>query len=214
MNLRRSLLKYSMSLPLATIPGVVVATAPNAARADSAVTITGTVSDQKTGEKIEDALVILQCSCLQGVRETTTNADGIYAFRNLPPGKFTVQVLVGDTDVNKSMDVPAGAQSRANFQIGADRGTSIDIVVTPPIRRDGATGVRINMEESGKMPIGGIKGNWTGVLDSTPTVSQDAAGARFSGTSGAESKYMVDGQNATSPAFGTCLLYTSPSPRD
>jgi hypothetical protein len=202
-NLRRSLLKYSMSLPLATIPGVVVATAPNAARADSAVTITGTVSDQKTGEKIKDALVILQCSCLQGVRETTTNADGIYAFRNLPPGKFTVQVLVGDTDVNKSMDVPAGAQSRANFQIGADRGTSIDIVVTPPIRRDGATGVRINMEESGKMPIGGIKGNWTGVLDSTPTVSQDAAGARFSGTSGAESKYMVDGQNATSPAFGT-----------
>jgi len=203
-KIRRCLLKYSLSVPLVMIPGVVVLAAPNLARgADSTVTISGVVSDKKTEGKVEGALVILQCSCLQGVRETTTNVDGLYAFRNLPAGKFTVQVLVGETDVNKSMDVPPGGTSRANFQIDGDRGTSIDIVVTPPIRRDGTTGIRLIPDEVGKTGLGGTNKDWTGLLDAAPTISQDAAGARIGGTSGAESKYMVDGQNATSPAFGT-----------
>ena len=99
MNLNRSLLKYSLSLPLVTIPAAVVAMAPNFAQAASDVTISGVVTDAKSGEKIKDALVILQCSCLQGQREMTTNADGLYSFRNLPQGKYTVQVLVGQANV-------------------------------------------------------------------------------------------------------------------
>ena len=117
MNLNRSLLSYSLSLPLATIPAAVIAMAPNYAQAASDVTLSGAVTDAKSGEKISGALVILQCSCLQGQREVQTNADGVYSFRNLPQGKYTVQVLFGQANVNKSMDVPSGAKYRANFSI-------------------------------------------------------------------------------------------------
>jgi len=202
-NLHRSVLRYSLSLPLVTAAAAVVATAPNSAAAAADVTISGVVVDAKSEATIPGALVILQCSCLQGVRETTTNADGVYAFRDLPPGKFTVQVLTGKADVNKSMDLAAGAQFRANFKIDQDNGLRIDIIVTPKFRTDATTGARINIKDIEKVPVGGTRGNYTGVIDLLPGVTRDKAGDRLGGVTGAESKYMVDGQNATSPAFGT-----------
>ena len=203
MNLNRSLLSYSLSLPLATVPAAVVAMAPNYAQAASDVTISGVVSDQKTGEKISGALVILQCSCLQGQREMQTNAEGLYSFRNLPQGKYTVQVLFGQANVNKSMDVPAGAKFRANFQVDPNNKFRIDVEVQSKVRNDAAYTTKVKMEEARNIPVGGTSRDFTSVLDLSPTASKDAAGVRLAGTSGAESKYVVDGQNATSPAFGT-----------
>ena len=203
MNLKRSLLPYSLSWPLVTIPAAVVAMAPNFAEAASDVMISGVVTDKKTGGTIKDALVVLQCSCLQGVRETTTNADGLYSFRNLPPGKFTVQVLVGDVDVNKSMDVSAGAKYRANFSVPAPVGTVIVINVDPPIHRGGGTRTYVDVNVGQKMGTGGTNTNWTGLLDQSPTAGADAGGVRLGGQPSPETKYFVDGQNVNSPAFGT-----------
>ena len=203
MNLNRSLLSYSLSLPLATIPAAVIAMAPNYAQAASDVAISGVVTDTKTGEKISGALVILQCSCLQGQREMQTNADGVYAFRNLPQGKYTVQVLFGQANMNKSMDVPAGAKYRANFAIDPNNKFRIDVEVQSKVRSDGANVTTVKMDEMRQVPIGGTSRDFTAVLDLSPTASRDAAGVRLAGTSGAESKYVVDGANATNPAFGT-----------
>ena len=203
MNLNRSLLKYSLSVPLAVIPAAVVAMAPNLAQAASDATISGVVTDQKTGEKIAGALVIVQCSCLQGQREVTTNADGLYTFRNLPQGKYTVQVLFGQANVNKSMDVPAGAKFRANFAVDPNNKFTINVEVVSKVRNDGANVTRVKMSEVKDIPVGGTSRDFTAVLDLSPTASKDAAGVRLAGTSGAESKYVVDGANATSPAFGT-----------
>jgi hypothetical protein len=63
--------------------------------------IAGQVVHSETQEPLPGALVILQCACLQGSRETQTNEDGMYAFRGLPAGTYTVQVLVGQADVSK-----------------------------------------------------------------------------------------------------------------
>jgi len=68
--------------------------------------ISGQVRHSKTREPIEDALVILQCTCLRGARETVTNEDGLYAFRGLPAGVYTVQVLAGEADVSKVIELP------------------------------------------------------------------------------------------------------------
>jgi protocatechuate 3,4-dioxygenase beta subunit len=68
--------------------------------------ISGHVKHAKTGEPIEDALVILQCSCLRGRRETVTNTNGVYAFKGLPAGTYTVQVLAGQADVSKVVVLP------------------------------------------------------------------------------------------------------------
>ena len=46
-----------------------------------------------------------------------TGADGWYRFERLPQGKHMVQVLYQDANVNKSMDVPPGADFRASFAV-------------------------------------------------------------------------------------------------
>ncbi|MCX4241953.1 carboxypeptidase-like regulatory domain-containing protein [Paraliomyxa miuraensis] len=63
--------------------------------------ISGRVMNSKTDEPIPHALVVLQCACLSGSRETQTNDEGIYAFRGLPAGTYTIQVLAGQADVSK-----------------------------------------------------------------------------------------------------------------
>jgi len=199
----RSLLKYSLSVPLAILPPAVAAMAPNLALAASDVTISGVVTDVKSGQKISGALVIVQCTCLQGAREVLTNADGLYTFRNLPQGKYTVQVLYQDANVNKSMDVPPGAKMRANFQIDPKLKFRVDIEVQSKTRTDAAQVTKIKMDQARNIPVGGTNRDFTAVVDMSPTASRDAAGIRLGGTTGAESKYVVDGQNVTSPSFGT-----------
>jgi iron complex outermembrane receptor protein len=68
--------------------------------------ISGQVKSSKTGEPLAGALVILQCACLVGPRQTQTNADGRYAFTGLPAGTYTVQVLAGMADVSKVFTLP------------------------------------------------------------------------------------------------------------
>jgi hypothetical protein len=63
--------------------------------------ITGVVRNQATKVLIQNALVVLQCTCIEGTRETKTNAAGVYRFTGLPNGTYTLQVLVGKADVSK-----------------------------------------------------------------------------------------------------------------
>jgi hypothetical protein len=79
--------------------------------------IQGPVHDVNTGVRVAGALVILQCACLPGHRETETDARGIYSFVDLPPGKYTVQVLFGRADVSKSLQLAPGKHFIARFAI-------------------------------------------------------------------------------------------------
>ncbi|MCA9635102.1 MAG: TonB-dependent receptor, partial [Myxococcales bacterium] len=177
---------------------------PEIAHAAADGTISGVVSDQNTGEKIEDAIVVIQCACLQGTRETRTNADGLYAFRNLPPGAYTIQVLYGKADVSKQTVLQRGQKLRAGFPIDPKNEFKRVIVVeSKPVRADTSITTKVSMEQAKNIPVGGTSRDFTSVVDLSPTATSDAAGIRLAGTTGAESKYVVDGANVTSPAFGT-----------
>ena len=200
----RSLLKCSLSLPLAIAPLVVGLAVPSVAQAASDGSISGVVTDMNNREKIEGAVVILQCSCLQGNRETMTNADGIYAFRNLPTGAYTIQVLYAQADMAKVTTLPRGKKINANFSIDPKDGLSREIVVDPvPIRSDTVVSTKMKVDVVRSIPVGSTKTDFTSLVDLSPTVGSDAAGPRIGGASGAESKYVVDNNNITSPSFGT-----------
>ena len=95
-----------------------LALSPRPARAWSdSGSISGVVVNEDTGERLSNALVVLQCNCLQGARETTTNANGLYVFRSLPTGTFTIQVLAGQADVSKVTTLREGGTFRANFKL-------------------------------------------------------------------------------------------------
>lgn len=204
MKSSRSLLKYSLSLPLAIAPLVVALTLPNVAHAASDGSIGGAVTDKNTGEKIGGALVLLQCACLQGTLERNTNYDGVYLFKGLPTGTYTVQVLHGKADISKTTVLPRGKKLKANFSIDPQDEFTIVLDVDPnPVRSDPVVSTKIKMSEAIKIPFGTTDTGFTGVVGMSPTAGEDAAGARLVGTSGAESKYRVDDADITSPAFGT-----------
>ena len=208
MNRAASLLTLCLPMllwiaPAAVFLGPLVAEAQTA-EAQTRGVMAGVVTDENTKEKIKDAFVILQCACLQGTRETRTNAAGLYSFTNLPPGTYTVQVLVGKADVSKTVTLPRGAKFRANFLINPQNEFKRKIhVAATAVRGDTAAASKISMEEAKNLPVGGSGRDFTSVVDISPTASRDSAGISLAGTTGAESKYTVEGANVTNPAFGT-----------
>ena len=57
------------------------------------------------------------------------------------------------------------------------------------------------MDEMRMVPVGGTSRDFTAVLDLSPTVSRDSAGIRLGGTSGAESRYVVDGMHKVGETY-------------
>lgn len=80
-------------------------------------TVTGTVTEKGSGALVHDAIVVLQCSCLSGFRDTKTDPAGRFSFRELPPGRYTVQVLYGQANVSKVIDMKGAKTMRVSFSI-------------------------------------------------------------------------------------------------
>ena len=83
-------------------------------------TISGAVRHENTDVPLGNALVVLQANVLDGERELMTDEYGRYRFEGLPPGTYTVQVLVGQANVNKIVTLPEHASYRANFMVDPD----------------------------------------------------------------------------------------------
>jgi hypothetical protein len=208
----RSLQRFSLSLPLSVLLGSAAVTlpaavlfAPQTASAADEGAISGVVTNSKTKEKIKGALIVLQCTCLQGTRESQTNESGLYAFRDLPPGTYTIQVLVGQADVSKVTTLPRGAKFRANFSVDpANEFRRVVRVKSTPVKQGTSVGREVNMEEFRNIPVGSsISRDFTAVVESSATASYDSAGISLAGTTGAESKYTVEGASVNNPRFGT-----------
>jgi hypothetical protein len=201
----RSFLSTSLSLSLVLAPAAAVLLTPDDAYAATDGVINGVVTDRNSGDPIEGALVVLQCTCLQGQVERTTNSAGVYSFRDLPAGNYTIQVLYQKANITKVTTLPRGAKFRANFSVDPKNEFRRKIVVKPKaVRSDTSSGVTVDMEQAKNLPVGAnTERDFTAVVDLAPTAQRDSAGISLAGTTGAESKYTVEGANVNSPAFGT-----------
>ncbi len=77
----------------------------------------GVIIDRNDAGRIEGAVIVLQCSCLEGTRETLSNADGLYRFSDLPNGEYTVQALYGRADVSRVTTLRRGFKVRLDFPL-------------------------------------------------------------------------------------------------
>jgi hypothetical protein len=207
----RSLLKTFLSLSVALSPAFLIGLSPDTAEAappdsssGSGGVITGVVKNSESKEPIENAVVVLQCSCLAQQRETYTNARGIYRFTNLPQGAYTVQVLAGKASISKMTTLPRNAKYRANFTINPEMKITRNLVVAAPVPETPGATLTVDMEQAKNLPVGAdTSRDFTAVVDLAPTASRDAAGISLAGTTGAETRYTVEGADVTSPASGT-----------
>ncbi|MFY0533215.1 carboxypeptidase regulatory-like domain-containing protein [Nannocystis pusilla] len=89
--------------------------------------LVGVVRDRTTGHAVPAALVIIQCTCLAGAREMVSNDGGAFGFRDLPPGKYTVQVLFGYANVNRTIELAPATRMRTDFRIDPDERFTITV---------------------------------------------------------------------------------------
>ena len=99
-------------------------------QAQVAGTISGYVQDQGGGA-MPGATVTVESAGQQLVRTTTTNATGFFDLQALPRGTYQIKVqMTGfDTQVQKNIEVTAGANVRVDFSMRVG-GLSEDVVVS------------------------------------------------------------------------------------
>jgi len=176
---------------------------PAVAGAASGV-IKGAVTHAKTKKKVPDALVILQCGCLQKPLEDMTDKNGHYVFSNLPPGTYTVQVARGKGKTSKTFSLERNETLNANFLIDPEDAIVRDIVVPTKLTNRPGGGEEFDIDLEHRMPVNTDSGGgWVNAIEPTPTAGRDGAGIRMGANTGAESRYSLEGGTVTSPRFGT-----------
>ncbi len=185
---------------------IAVALAPAVAHASTGG-ISGVVRHSKTKAPVAQALVVIQCTCLAKRRETYTNANGLYSFRDLPPGAYTVQVLAGESDVTKHLELDREERLRAGFTLDPSRDEVREIVVQRPVRADTVSGVKLG-KEIRDFPAGSnpSRDALTTAVALTPTGGKDAAGPTVAGSTGAEVGFELNGMSLNGPTTGTVAM--------
>lgn len=162
----------------------------------------GRVVDTK-GRAVAGARVVLTGSAVQGGRSAVTDETGSYRFGLLPPGMCIVTATKEGLNTAKSQ-----------LQIGLDRTATVDLVMNPVATAtvevtDASTSMDLKAATAGsnftsesilKLPT---TRDFANIALLAPGVTQDNAGFKVYGASGAENHFVVDGINTTNVEFGT-----------
>ncbi len=95
--------------------------------------IRGTVSDQQN-LPVPGVTVTIQSPALQGIRSTTTEGDGSYAFLRLPPGRYALTYEISSfAPVKRTTDVLLGLSVEQNITLtAAGRTEEVQVVAAAP----------------------------------------------------------------------------------
>src|SRR3954447_21316388 len=198
------------------------------AQVETTTSITGTVEDQQ-GAVLAGATVRLTNQNTGAVRETTTNADGVYSFQSLPGGIYSVVVSASGFKVTTIKDRTVETAQPAHLDIKLELGSvseqvtvsaaGAELVNTASAEVSGT----INTQLVENIPLG--RGNFFDLLQMTPGVipqnignavsfaaqslnfvnagnTFQASGAFISGNRDSGSNISVDGSNVQIPVYG------------
>lgn len=167
--------------------------------------ITGVARDTG-GLVLPGATVSVTSPALQGQRTTTTDENGQFVLRGLPPGTYTVVVeLSGLQAFSRSIQVDLGRTSRVDAALGV-AGVQEAVTVTaeaPSIVTNTHAGANFREEEVDKLAqprtIQGIAQLSPGLTTNTPNAGQ----VTISGAFAYDNVFLIDGVDTNDNLFGT-----------
>jgi hypothetical protein len=126
---------------------------------ENAGSIQGTVSDQKTGEKLAGVTIVASNAKNNITATILTDEHGSYGFKNLPAGQYVMNYYYADITVEKKLDVKANKVTPGALKIkqSASRGEAIRITDSAPSVDPTSTtqGVRVDKNHTKSIPVPG-----------------------------------------------------------
>lgn len=195
----------TLATPLA-LPAI--ADAAPAGSADTGL-IKGVVRNKETGKAVGGAKVILECNCMEGVRVTTTSPQGLYRFKNLPAGIYTMQASDGESLDEQQVELTRGQTQTVSFAVAEGGMVKELIIKTKPVRGGSDSGIVMDAEAMDKAAMGGAERDAiAGAVSATATAGSDPNGPTTAGATSAEMNYYVDGLRTNGIGNGLATLST------
>ncbi|MEM6994776.1 MAG: TonB-dependent receptor [Myxococcota bacterium] len=183
--------------------------APATTKGASSGLLKGVIRD-KSGKGIPGANVVLDCTCLQDVRITSTNGSGLYRFKNLPVGLYTIQAVSGQKRTVEHIELTRGANEQLDIKVdGARENVTTIRVKKKPIKKTPGSVIEFSGKEVDLVAGGGAERNAvSGAIAMSSTGGKDAGGDTVAGATSAEMNYVVDGLRTNDIGSGMATLDT------
>ena len=170
--------------------------------------IRGVVTDG-TGAVVPAVTIVVTSPALQGARATSSDRQGGYILRGLPPGTYTaVFSLAGFATAERTIDVPLGSVVEVDITLATAPITEEVTVVGEgqSVVRQPQVAVNITKDMVDLLPIGrspfGIAAIMPGLTTNTPNASQ----LTIAGSFAYDNVFLVDGTDINDNLFGTADL--------
>ena len=170
--------------------------------------ISGLVTDEATGKPLAGVTITASSPALQSDQTEFTDSGGRYIITELPPGEYIIRFYFSNIKVERpgvflraDMTLPVNA----SMPTGQAKTITYRIVEKAPTIDVGNTQVQtqVTNELVRNTPVRGR--TYESVLTLAPGSSTDTGNSSsfsFSGATGPENNFMIDGMNTTNPAFG------------
>lgn len=194
--------RFVSRLGLTTL-ALVAGAVPMMAQGTQTANITGTVVDG-SGAPMAGASVRLTSPSMQGVRNFTTDVDGKFIARLLPPGAYTIAVVKEGMDTRKVYQQLGIDQTfTPRITMAKAGGAIVEVIATNPAvdKTDVKTASNYRNDDIDKLPNGR---GMAAVALLTPGVTTGVGNrVQIRGAQTSGNLYLVDGQNVADNAYNT-----------
>ena len=169
--------------------------------------IQGTVSDPN-GAVVPNASVTVSGSSIGFTRTVTTNSEGYYIVRLVPPGAYSVSVAKTggfQASTRNNQTVTLGVSTTVNFQLtvaGGENVVNVTAEITAPVdTTENKVQTSVNSQKIELLPKGV---DFTSVIKTAPGTRGEGLAGGFSvdGASGSENSFIIDGQEVSNFQIG------------
>ena len=170
--------------------------------------ISGTVADQN-GAVVPNASVTITGVSIGFNRTTTTDSNGYYAARQLPPGNYNITVAAVSgfaAQTIKNQLVVLETSTTVNFTMSTTTSATVDVsagdLVAPVDSTESKVQTNVSAAKIELLPKGV---DFTSLLRTAPGVRGEGLSGGFSidGASGSENVFVIDGQEVSNFRTGT-----------